>query len=317
MNYQKIYDSIINYRIDNQPEGYNEKHHIIPRSFGGTDDVENLVRLTPREHFICHWLLTKIHQTGRLHHKAIHAFAMMMWRHGKKQERYRCSSRTYEYLKIQYSKVLSKSQKGEKNSNFGMMWICNVELKENAKISKNSDIPDGWVKGRNKWNKDLCIRCGDVLLSKRRNTTSTPLCQSCKTNLKIQKTKDDYKKISDVWKWSITNNVSIGESAVKAGMQVGVTKELIKKFRKELISDYGKLKLGRKCKKGNTDSISIDNKSKRKYTYDDIAPKYKEWVESNCPQIHIAKKYKMNLQTFRNYIARYKEQLESEYGVSS
>jgi hypothetical protein len=31
------------------------------------------------------------------------------------------------------------------------MWICNTELEENKKISKDSDIPEGWVKGRNKW----------------------------------------------------------------------------------------------------------------------------------------------------------------------
>ena len=32
------------------------------------------------------------------------------------------------------------------------MWISNIELKENKKISKDSTIPEGWVTGRNKWN---------------------------------------------------------------------------------------------------------------------------------------------------------------------
>lgn len=36
---------------------YTEKHHIIPRSEGGTDDERNIVELYPREHFIAHWLL--------------------------------------------------------------------------------------------------------------------------------------------------------------------------------------------------------------------------------------------------------------------
>ena len=39
---------------------YTEKHHIIPKSCGGTNDHANLVRLTYKEHFICHWLLTKM-----------------------------------------------------------------------------------------------------------------------------------------------------------------------------------------------------------------------------------------------------------------
>jgi group I intron endonuclease len=40
---------------------------------------------------------------------------------------------------------------GNKNSQFGTMWICNLETKENRKIS-NRSIPNGWVAGRNKWN---------------------------------------------------------------------------------------------------------------------------------------------------------------------
>lgn len=41
-------------------DGYVERHHIQPRSLGGTDDPINIVSLTAREHFVCHWLLTKM-----------------------------------------------------------------------------------------------------------------------------------------------------------------------------------------------------------------------------------------------------------------
>jgi hypothetical protein len=41
-------------------EDYMEEHHIIPRSLGGTNDKENLVLLTAREHFVVHHLLTKM-----------------------------------------------------------------------------------------------------------------------------------------------------------------------------------------------------------------------------------------------------------------
>jgi hypothetical protein len=37
---------------------------------------------------------------------------------------------------------------GDKNSQFGTMWIMNYELKECMKILKSEPIPDGWVKGR-------------------------------------------------------------------------------------------------------------------------------------------------------------------------
>lgn len=49
-------------KIDNS-EVY-EKHHIIPRCLGGTNDKENLVFLTPREHGIAHLLLSRIYENN-------------------------------------------------------------------------------------------------------------------------------------------------------------------------------------------------------------------------------------------------------------
>jgi ssDNA-binding Zn-finger/Zn-ribbon topoisomerase 1 len=50
---------------------YSENHHIIPRSLGGKDTPDNLVSLTPREHFIAHFLLYKsnpcVETAGALH----------------------------------------------------------------------------------------------------------------------------------------------------------------------------------------------------------------------------------------------------------
>jgi hypothetical protein len=42
---------------------YVEVHHILPRSMGGADTEDNLVRLTAREHFLAHWLLYRIYKT--------------------------------------------------------------------------------------------------------------------------------------------------------------------------------------------------------------------------------------------------------------
>ncbi len=56
--YYRWYMNIISIGNDITQE-YTERHHIIPRSLGGTDDPENLVRLTLRKHFLVHWLLTK------------------------------------------------------------------------------------------------------------------------------------------------------------------------------------------------------------------------------------------------------------------
>lgn len=58
--YQKWYDQIIDRARTRNITGYTEKHHIVPRSLGGTNDKSNIVKLTAREHFICHVLLVKM-----------------------------------------------------------------------------------------------------------------------------------------------------------------------------------------------------------------------------------------------------------------
>lgn len=151
MNYQTLYNNIIDNRIKNTYNGYTEKHHIIPRSLGGTDEQDNLVDLTAREHFICHYLLAKMYPKESFEwYKMTLAFKMMKCS-SMNNKRY-FNSRLYEALRINFSLIMSKSQKGKNNSQYGKMWVCNVELKENKKINKLDPIPEGWIKGRNKWN---------------------------------------------------------------------------------------------------------------------------------------------------------------------
>ena len=85
---------------------YNEKHHIIPKSLGGTNDLNNLVRLTAREHFICHLLLTKMTE-GTNKSKMARAAWLMASARNKYQRRQKINARTYERLRKQYS-ILSK-----------------------------------------------------------------------------------------------------------------------------------------------------------------------------------------------------------------
>lgn len=66
MNYQRIHDAIIDRARNRTLLGYRERHHVIPRCMGGTDDNDNLVELTSREHFIVHLLLAEIHNIPKL-----------------------------------------------------------------------------------------------------------------------------------------------------------------------------------------------------------------------------------------------------------
>ena len=67
MDYHRIYREFIADRKTRESAliGYSESHHISPRCVGGTDRPDNLVRLTPEDHFFAHLLLAKIHG-GRL-----------------------------------------------------------------------------------------------------------------------------------------------------------------------------------------------------------------------------------------------------------
>lgn len=76
--YTTWYYAIINSRADNKPEGYSEKHHIVPKSIGGSNDPSNLVRLTAREHFLAHWLLTKMCE-GEARKKMYFAMYSLSW----------------------------------------------------------------------------------------------------------------------------------------------------------------------------------------------------------------------------------------------
>lgn len=104
MDYLKVYQNIIDRAIDRKLEGYVEQHHIVPRSEGGSDDVDNLVMLTAKEHFICHLLLLEIYpNSDKLKYAA---YAMSNKQANKYQERsYKVSARTYERLKKQVSTI--------------------------------------------------------------------------------------------------------------------------------------------------------------------------------------------------------------------
>lgn len=63
MDYKRIYADFIKDRRakEGRLEGYVERHHIVPRSLGGSDDPDNLINLTFEDHYFAHLLLARIH----------------------------------------------------------------------------------------------------------------------------------------------------------------------------------------------------------------------------------------------------------------
>jgi hypothetical protein len=106
MDYQSIYSQLVSKRQQNLVEGYTEKHHIIPRCMGGSDESSNLVALTVREHFIAHQLLVKIYPKES---SLVYAANMMLYCNGLKH-----TAKKYEWLKKQFSQNMSQIHKGKK-----------------------------------------------------------------------------------------------------------------------------------------------------------------------------------------------------------
>lgn len=117
--YKKWYEQIIvkaqsrnyplsRYKHNKQyPDLYTEVHHIIPRSLLGSNNKDNLVRLTSREHFLCHWLLTKMVQ-GEHQIKMIYALNFLKGNNQKKRYSTKITSRVYQQIRI---KVIENNRK--------------------------------------------------------------------------------------------------------------------------------------------------------------------------------------------------------------
>lgn len=126
MDYKRIYKNIIKNGMENPPneEEYCENHHILPKCLGGDNSKENLVRLTGRQHFICHRLLVKIYpESDGL------KFALFCFYQGMNKFQ-RINSREFHKLKKEVSvikselmnkkmKTMSDEERKLKYGNFG------------------------------------------------------------------------------------------------------------------------------------------------------------------------------------------------------
>lgn len=88
---------------------YSECHHILPRSLGGDNGKENLVKLTAREHYIAHLLLTKF-IGGEDQLKMFFAFSAMNMKSKSTLNRYQ-NSKLYAFLKEEFSERVSEYRK--------------------------------------------------------------------------------------------------------------------------------------------------------------------------------------------------------------
>jgi len=104
---------------------YTEKHHIVPRSLGGSDDSDNIIKLLPREHFIAHLLLARIH-VGTKGMRMVHALRRMLT--GGDGKRYIPNSRVYQIIRTLSMEKCSGENNpmwgrtGEDHPNYGKVY---------------------------------------------------------------------------------------------------------------------------------------------------------------------------------------------------
>ena len=108
MNYKLIYDALIERARQRElKDVYFEKHHVVPKCMGGSNDRENIVKLLAREHFISHELLVQIHPNKK---ELLYSFNLMC-----NSDKYGMTNKKYEWIKIKLHEAMS----GKNSPNFG------------------------------------------------------------------------------------------------------------------------------------------------------------------------------------------------------
>ena len=174
MDYRLHYDRLMIRAKGRILEGYVERHHIVPKCLGGLNGRDNIVQLTPEEHFVAHQLLAKMHPESRGLAYALIAMTMNRPRsHSRSPNklfgwcRRRCSYTMRKSMTLEKREAVRQQRLGSKHSEATkekmrkprpgykrdglkeLRWI-NDGVK-NKRIA--GDLPDGWSLGRIKWAK--------------------------------------------------------------------------------------------------------------------------------------------------------------------
>lgn len=130
---EEYYRIIKNNKIIDPKSQYCEKHHIIPKSLGGSNKKENIVYLSAKDHFLCHKLLVNF-TAGNDNQKMWNALWRMMNKQSYSQQRdYTFTEEEYEEARINHSKIQSQRMSGKNNPFYGKKHTDDTK----KKMSKN------------------------------------------------------------------------------------------------------------------------------------------------------------------------------------
>ncbi len=155
MNYHKHYILLIDRARNRILSEYTEKHHVVPKCMGGSNDKANLVRLTPEEHYVAHQLLVKMYPNNV---KLI--FAAHKMHQGRK------NNKIYGWLKKAHAKAMSEkivtletrkkmsiNNSGQNNPMYGKTHAGAMKNKKHSNTTKEKMSNSGknaWTEERRK-----------------------------------------------------------------------------------------------------------------------------------------------------------------------
>lgn len=163
-------------------DGYSEVHHIIPRSEGGLDDDDNLVRLTAREHYIAHKLLYLDNPNIQ---SRVSTFWFMSNEHKIK------SGRVYEDVKYRFAKVMGRPLTEEHRNKIAEALRGKPKSKESIEKMK-ANLGDRSGKNNANYGKGRCI-IGDGVEYPNANRAAEMLgCTKQNIHYRLNSTKWDW-----------------------------------------------------------------------------------------------------------------------------
>lgn len=120
---------------------YHERHHIVPKCLGGTNDKDNLIDLFAKEHFIAHKLLARENPDND---SLIYAWNCMAFPKNNYEQRYELTPEEYEEVRQALSETLKGKMAGENNPHYGKRHseetkrIISEKIKEIMKTPENN-----------------------------------------------------------------------------------------------------------------------------------------------------------------------------------
>lgn len=162
MDYGEMYNNLIGERLINKLEksekDYTELHHIIPTSFGGSDEDSNKVRLTGEEHYQAHYYLYESYEKGSNdRYMAMCCYMAMTVNSTKNNRDFLIDAKEYQKIREEYREELE---------NRGLIKV--LEIINFIKINKHNPREDN----TEDYERNLAYVLGHLRQSKKGNRQS-------------------------------------------------------------------------------------------------------------------------------------------------